>query len=145
MRIIIAKVGLDGHDRGAKIIARALRDGGHEVIYTGLRRTPQQIVSITRDEDASAIGISTLSGAHSRLLPMICKILKDADMDDIVVFAGGIIPDPDRDAIYSAGVRAIFGPGTSMTEPIRFLEEVQSRREDGKPAGVGEGGDWRWQ
>ena len=76
---------------------------------------------------------------------MICKILKDSDMDDIVVFAGGIIPDPDRDAIYSAGVRAIFGPGTSMSEPIRFLEEVQSRREEGKPTGVGEGGEWRWQ
>jgi len=76
---------------------------------------------------------------------MICKILKEADMGDIVVFAGGIIPDPDRDEIYNAGVRAIFGPGTSMSEPIRFLEEAQLRREEGKPTGVGEGGEWRWQ
>ena len=93
MRVVIAKAGLDGHDRGAKIIARALRDGGHEVIYTGLRRTPEQIVAIARDEDASAVGISTLSGAHARLIPTICELLRAEGMDEVTVFVGGIIPD----------------------------------------------------
>ena len=144
MRVVIAKAGLDGHDRGAKIIARAMRDGGHEVIYTGLRRTPEQIVSVTRDEDATALGISTLSGAHSRLLPMICDLLRSAGMGDVAVFAGGIIPDYDRNELYKSGVRAIFGPGTSVQEPIDFLSEVSIRKQKGEPVGVGEGGDWRW-
>ena len=102
MRVVIAKAGLDGHDRGAKIIARAMRDGGHEVIYTGLRRTPEQIVAIARDEDASAIGISTLSGAHARLIPSICQLLRAEGMDEVTVFVGGIIPDIDRGPCMTA-------------------------------------------
>ncbi len=145
MRVVIAKAGLDGHDRGAKIIARAMRDGGHEVIYTGLRRTPEQIIDITRDEDGLALGISTLSGAHSRLIPVICDLLRNEGMNEVVVFIGGIIPDPDRAILYNSGVRAIFGPGTSVDEPIRFLEEIENRRKQGLPVGVGEGEGWRWQ
>ena len=93
MRIVVAKPGLDGHDRGAKVIARALRDGGHEVIYTGLRRTPSEIIRIVTDEDATALGLSTLSGAHDVLIPRICAGLRDEGLGDVVVFAGGIIPD----------------------------------------------------
>ena len=144
MRVVIAKAGLDGHDRGAKIIARALRDGGHEVIYTGLRRTPEQIVAIARDEDASAVGISTLSGAHARLIPTICELLRAEGMDEVTVFFGGIIPDTDREALYGCGVRAIFGPGTSINEPITFLENVNERTQQNLPVGVGHGGDWKW-
>ena len=144
MRVVIAKAGLDGHDRGAKIIARAMRDGGHEVIYTGLRRTPEQIVAIARDEDASAIGISTLSGAHARLIPTICQLLRAEGMDEVTVFVGGIIPDIDREPLYESGVRAIFGPGTSVNDPIRFLENVNERIQQNLPVGVGQGGTWRW-
>ena len=144
MRVVIAKAGLDGHDRGAKIIARAMRDGGHEVIYTGLRRTPEQIVAIARDEDASAIGISTLSGAHARLIPTICQLLRAEGMDEVTVFVGGIIPDIDRGPLYESGVRAIFGPGTSVNDPIRFLENVNERIQQNLPVGVGQGGTWRW-
>lgn len=144
MRVVIAKAGLDGHDRGAKIIARAMRDGGHEVIYTGLRRTPEQIVAIARDEDASAIGISTLSGAHARLIPTICQLLRAEGMDEVTVFVGGIIPDIDRGPLYDSGVRAIFGPGTSVNDPIRFLENVNERIQQKLPVGVGQGGTWRW-
>ena len=144
MRVVIAKAGLDGHDRGAKIIARAMRDGGHEVIYTGLRRTPEQIVAIARDEDASAIGISTLSGAHARLIPTICQLLRVEGMDEVTVFVGGIIPDIDREPLYESGVRAIFGPGTSVNDPIRFLENVNERIQQNLPVGVGQGGTWRW-
>ena len=144
MRVVIAKAGLDGHDRGAKIIARAMRDGGHEVIYTGLRRTPEQIVAIARDEDASAIGISTLSGAHARLIPTICQLLRAEGMDEVTVFVGGIIPDIDREPLYESGVRAIFGPGTSVNDPIRFLENVNERIQQNLPVGVGQGGAWRW-
>ena len=108
-RIVIAKPGLDGHDRGAKIVARALRDGGHEVIYTGLRRTPNQIVRTIMDEDARFVGLSSLSGAHSHLFPKICELLREAGLDDVVVFGGGIIPEEDRQELFDAGVKAIFG------------------------------------
>ena len=134
----MAKPGLDGHDRGAKVIARALRDGGHEVVYTGLRKTPEEIVRIVMDEDAAALGLSTLSGAHDVLLPAICEGLRQEGLTEVVVFAGGIIPNED-------GVRAIFGPGTRTREILDFLEAARQRIEGGKPVGVGENSGWRWE
>jgi methylmalonyl-CoA mutase C-terminal domain/subunit len=144
MRIVIAKPGLDGHDRGAKVIARALRDAGHEVIYTGLRRNPAEIVRTVLDEDATGLGLSTLSGAHDVLIPKICKLLRSEGMNDVIVFAGGIIPDYDRDELFSQGLRAIFGPGTQTKEIINFLQDVNSRKENGEPVGVGEELGWHW-
>ena len=126
-RIVIAKPGLDGHDRGAKVVARALRDGGHEVIYTGLRRTPDQIVRTVMDEDARFIGLSSLSGAHSHLFPKICNLLREAELNDVVVFGGGIIPEDDRAPLFAAGVRAIFGPGTPSAEILEFVEFASQR------------------
>jgi methylmalonyl-CoA mutase C-terminal domain/subunit len=125
LRIVIAKAGLDGHDRGAKIVARALRDAGHEVIYTGLRRTPEQIVRIVMDEDAHVLGLSSLSGAHNFLFPRICELLRESKMDDVVVFGGGIIPERDRQSLYDSGVSAIFGPGTTSTEMVEFLNGLE--------------------
>jgi len=138
-RIVIAKPGLDGHDRGAKIVARALRDGGHEVIYTGLRRTPSQIVRTIMDEDARFVGLSSLSGAHSHLFPKICELLREAGLDDVVVFGGGIIPEDDRQELFDAGVKAIFGPGTTSSEILEFVEEASNR-----DCGVGSDDDWHW-
>ncbi|MDP6906780.1 MAG: cobalamin B12-binding domain-containing protein [Candidatus Thalassarchaeaceae archaeon] len=126
IRIVIAKPGLDGHDRGAKVVARALRDAGHEVIYTGLRRTPEQIVRIVMDEDAQVLGLSSLSGAHGFLFPRVCELLHEAEMSDVVVFGGGIIPESDRPALYEAGVSAIFGPGTTSSEMVAFLEGLEA-------------------
>ena len=125
LRIVIAKPGLDGHDRGAKVVARALRDAGHEVIYTGLRRTPEQIVRIAMDEDAQVVGLSSLSGAHGFLFPKVCELLREAGLDDVVVFGGGIIPERDRPALYESGISAIFGPGTTSTEMIEFLNNLE--------------------
>jgi methylmalonyl-CoA mutase C-terminal domain/subunit len=125
LRIVIAKPGLDGHDRGAKVVARALRDAGHEVIYTGLRRTPEQIVRIAMDEDAQVVGLSSLSGAHGFLFPRVCELLREAGLADIVVFGGGIIPERDRPALLNAGVAAIFGPGTTSSEMVTFLEGLE--------------------
>jgi methylmalonyl-CoA mutase C-terminal domain/subunit len=125
LRIVIAKPGLDGHDRGAKVVARALRDAGHEVIYTGLRRTPEQIVRIAMDEDAQVVGLSSLSGAHGFLFPRVCELLREAGLGDIVVFGGGIIPERDRPALIEAGVAAIFGPGTTSNEMVSFLEGLE--------------------
>ncbi len=144
LRIVVAKPGLDGHDRGAKVVARALRDAGHEVIYTGLRRTPEEIVRIIEDEDASVIGLSSLSGAHGFLFPRVCELLKEAGLDDVVVFGGGIIPQSDRPALYNAGVRAIFGPGTPTDEFTLFLNEVQKRRSSNQPVGVSSSDGWHW-
>lgn len=140
----MAKPGLDGHDRGAKVIARALRDGGHEVIYTGLRRTPEEIVRIVIDEDAAAVGLSSLSGAHSVLIPRVCDGLRDAEINDVIVFAGGIIPEHDRQSLYDVGVRAIFGPGTTSKEILEFLSTLDERSESGEPVGVGEEAGWHW-
>ena len=140
----MAKPGLDGHDRGAKVIARALRDGGHEVIYTGLRRTPEEIVRIVIDEDAAAVGLSSLSGAHSVLIPRVCDGLRDAEINDVIVFAGGIIPEHDRQSLYDVGVRAIFGPGTTSTEILEFLSTLDERSKSGEPVGVGEEAGWHW-
>lgn len=125
LRIVIAKPGLDGHDRGAKVVARALRDAGHEVIYTGLRRTPEQIVRIAMDEDAQVVGLSSLSGAHGFLFPKVCELLREAGLDDVIVFGGGIIPERDRPALYESGISAIFGPGTTSIEMIEFLNNLE--------------------
>ena len=141
----MAKPGLDGHDRGAKVIARALRDGGHEVVYTGLRKTPEEIIRIVMDEDAAALGLSTLSGAHDVLLPAICEGLRREGLTEVVVFAGGIIPSGDHESLHEDGVRAIFGPGTRTTEILDFLETARQRIEGGEPVGVGEDSGWRWE
>ncbi len=125
LRIVIAKPGLDGHDRGAKVVARALRDAGHEVIYTGLRRTPEQIVRIVMDEDAQVLGLSSLSGAHEFLFPRVCELLVEAGLGDVVVFGGGIIPERDRKALLDSGVSAIFGPGTTSAEMVDFLDSLE--------------------
>jgi methylmalonyl-CoA mutase C-terminal domain len=113
LRVLIAKPGLDGHDRGAKVVARALRDAGMEVIYTGLRQTPEMIVEAALQEDVDAVGLSILSGAHMTLVPRIIQGLREAGLDHVKVFVGGIIPDEDVPALKEAGVEAIFGPGTS--------------------------------
>ena len=122
-RILIAKPGLDGHDRGAKVIARALRDAGMEVIYLGLRQTPEMIVEAALQEDADAVGLSILSGAHMTLIPRIIELLQQNDMDDVMVFAGGIIPDEDAPALNKLGVRGIFGPGTNTEDVVAFVHE----------------------
>ena len=141
LRIVVAKPGLDGHDRGAKVVARALRDAGHEVIYTGLRRTSQQIVDTVRDEDARFLGLSSLSGAHAHLFPQVCQKLVEAGLDDVIVFGGGIIPQEDRPALHEAGIRAVFGPGTPTSEILDFIQQA-SEKDD---AGVGQGSDWHWE
>jgi methylmalonyl-CoA mutase C-terminal domain/subunit len=115
-RILIAKPGLDGHDRGAKVIARALRDAGNEVIYSGLHQTPEQIVATAIDEDVAAVGLSSLSGAHLTLFPRVVGLLREAGADDVVVFGGGIIPEIDMATLEKAGLAAVFGPGTPLTE-----------------------------
>ncbi len=121
LRVVIAKPGLDGHDRGAKIIARALRDAGMEVIYTGLHQTPEQIVETAIQEDADAIGISILSGAHMTLVPRIVDLLREADADDVLVVVGGTIPSEDADELKQHGVAEVFGPGASTGDIVEFL------------------------
>jgi methylmalonyl-CoA mutase C-terminal domain/subunit len=121
IRVIIAKPGLDGHDRGAKVIARALRDAGMEVIYTGLRQTPEQIVSAALQEDADVIGLSILSGAHMHICPRVIELLREKGLDDVLVLVGGIIPDLDIPKLREAGVKGIFLPGTPMQEIIDFI------------------------
>lgn len=128
LRILIAKPGLDGHDRGAKVVARALRDAGHEVIYTGLRQTPEMIVRTAVDEDVDAVGLSILSGAHGTLLPRVVEGLRDAGAGDIVVFGGGIIPEEDAEDLAKLGVRRIFGPGTRLADITSWIAaEVKPR------------------
>ena len=144
MRIVIAKPGLDGHDRGAKVVARALRDGGHDVIYTGLRKTPSDIVRIVNDEAAEVLGLSTLSGAHDSLIPKICEGLRQGDLGKVIVFAGGIIPDRDLELLYESGVRAVFGPGTPTSDVLAFLDEAIQRKEKNDPIGVGDDLGWHW-
>jgi methylmalonyl-CoA mutase C-terminal domain/subunit len=122
IRVVIAKPGLDGHDRGAKVIARALRDAGMEVIYTGLHQTPEQIVETVVQEDADAIGISILSGAHMTLVPRILELLREEGADDVLVIVGGTIPGPDADALREQGVAAVFTPGTSTTAIVEYLQ-----------------------
>lgn len=120
-RILIAKPGLDGHDRGAKVIARALRDAGMEVIYTGLRQTPDMIAQAALQEDVDAVGLSILSGAHNELLPRIIQAMRQRDLEDIPIFVGGIIPDDDAARLKSAGIAAVFGPGSSLDEISKFI------------------------
>ena len=120
---MVSKVGLDGHDRGIKVVARALRDAGMEVIYTGLHQTPEQIANAAIQEDVDAVGLSCLSGAHMTLFPRVVELLKDQGGDDIIVFGGGIIPDSDIPALESAGVRAIFTPGAPTTEIIDWVNQ----------------------
>jgi methylmalonyl-CoA mutase C-terminal domain/subunit len=122
IRVLVAKPGLDGHDRGAKVIARALRDAGMEVIYTGLRQTPEMIVSAALQEDVQVIGLSILSGAHNAIVPRVMDLLKQNKMSDVLVLVGGIIPDQDIEALKKLGVAAIFQPGTAMDDIVRFIQ-----------------------
>ena len=126
IRVLIAKPGLDGHDRGAKVVARGLRDAGMEVIYTGLRQTPEQIVNAAIQEDVDCIGLSILSGAHNHLFPEIMKLLKEKGADDIPVFAGGIIPEDDIPFLQSIGIKKVFLPGTKISEVVEFIKKVVS-------------------
>jgi methylmalonyl-CoA mutase C-terminal domain/subunit len=123
IRVLIAKPGLDGHDRGAKVLARGLRDEGFEVIYTGLRQTPEMIVDAAEQEDVDVIGMSILSGAHMTLLPRVVQLARERGLDDVLIAAGGIIPDADVTALKAAGIAEIFGPGTSIGQVARYLRE----------------------
>lgn len=130
LRIVVAKAGLDGHDRGAKVIARALRDAGMEVIYTGLFQTPEQIVQTAIQEDADGIGLSILSGAHMTLFPLVIEQLKAQDAEDVVFFGGGTIPPEDADELRKRGVKAVFTPGAPLQDIVDFVEaECGKRRE----------------
>ena len=123
IRVLVAKPGLDGHDRGAKVIARALRDAGMEVIYTGIRQTPEMITEAALQEDVDVVGMSILSGAHMALFPRVMELLRESDMEDVLVVAGGIIPDEDVPALNEMGVKGIFGPGTSTDVIVSFIRE----------------------
>ncbi len=122
IRVLVAKPGLDGHDRGAKIVARALRDAGMEVIYTGLRQTPEMVVSAALDEGVHCIGLSILSGAHNALFPRIMKLLKEEGVEDVLVVGGGIIPEDDIPDLKKAGLSAIFGPGTPLDDIVEYIQ-----------------------
>lgn len=128
IRVLVAKPGLDGHDRGAKVIARALRDAGMEVIYTGLRQTPEMIVSAALQEDVDVIGLSILSGAHNAIVPRVMELLKQNKMNDVLVILGGIIPDQDIAGMKQVGVAAIFQPGTAMDDIVKFIRESATAR-----------------
>jgi methylmalonyl-CoA mutase C-terminal domain/subunit len=123
VRVVVAKPGLDGHDRGAKVVARALRDAGMEVIYTGLRQTPEQIVSAVVQEDADVLGLSILSGAHDFLFPRIMELLKKEGRDDVLVVTGGIFPPEDVPNLRQIGISGVFGPGTNTDEIVKFIRE----------------------
>ncbi len=129
LRILVAKPGLDGHDRGAKIIARALRDGGFEVIYTGLHQTPEMIAEAAVQEDADAVGLSILSGAHMTLFPEVMRLLKEKGAGDVAVFGGGIIPDEDTTKLKSLGVKQVFTPGASTEDIVKWVRENVAPRE----------------
>lgn len=121
IRVLVAKPGLDGHDRGAKVIARGLRDAGMEVVYTGLRQTPEQIARVASQEDVDVVGLSILSGAHSTLLPKVIQCLREEGLDDVLVLAGGVIPTGDVPALKEAGVAEVFGPGTAVSDIAAFI------------------------
>ncbi len=123
IRVLVAKPGLDGHDRGAKVVARALRDAGMEVVYTGIRQTPEMIAEAALQEDVDVIGLSILSGAHTALFPRIVELLHAQGLDDVLIVAGGIIPDEDIPALNELGIHGIFGPGTSTESIVRFIHE----------------------
>ena len=126
IRVLVAKPGLDGHDRGAKVIARALRDAGMEVIYTGIRQTPEMIVHAAAQEDAQVVGLSILSGAHLEIVPQIMDLLNAQGMDDVLVVLGGIVPEQDRAPLAELGVAAVFGPGTSTNQIVDFIRSSSS-------------------
>ncbi|HET9743411.1 MAG TPA: cobalamin B12-binding domain-containing protein [Terriglobales bacterium] len=130
IRVLVAKPGLDGHDRGAKVIARALRDAGMEVIYTGLRQTPEMIVNAALQEDVNVIGLSILSGAHNAIIPRVVALMKEKEMDDVLVVLGGTIPEQDIPFLNQQGVTGIFGPGTPMEQIVKFI------RSNVKPRGI---------
>ena len=129
IRVVIAKPGLDGHDRGAKVIARALRDAGMEVIYTGLRQTPEQIVAAAVQEDADVIGLSILSGAHNQICPRLMDLVHQRGLEDVLVVVGGIIPDMDVPKLEAMGIKGIFRPGSTMGDIVRFIEQNVRVRE----------------
>ena len=128
IRVLVAKPGLDGHDRGAKVIARALRDAGMEVVYTGIRQTPEMIVEAALQEDVDVIGLSILSGAHNELFPQILDGLRENGMDDVLVIAGGTLPEDDRSGLQEMGVKAVFGPGTSTSDIVDFIRQAVAER-----------------
>ncbi len=130
IRILVAKPGLDGHDRGAKVVARALRDAGMEVIYTGIRQTPEMIAEAALQEDVDAVGLSILSGAHLELFPQIIARLREKGMGDVPLFAGGIIPEDDVDALKNMGIRGVFGPGTNTEEIVGFIRRSVEHRKN---------------
>jgi len=127
IRVLIAKPGLDGHDRGAKVIARALRDAGMEVIYTGLRQTPEQIVATAVQEDVDVVGMSILSGAHNHLFPRVAELLKEQGVDDVLIIGGGVIPDDDIQGLKDAGISEIFTPGAVTSEMIEYIKNNLKR------------------
>jgi methylmalonyl-CoA mutase, C-terminal domain len=129
IRVLIAKPGLDGHDRGAKVLARGLRDEGLEVIYTGLRQTPEMIADAAEQEDVDVIGMSILSGAHMTLLPRVVELARERGMDDVLIAAGGIIPDADVTRLKAAGIAEVFGPGTSIGQIARYFREHARQRD----------------
>lgn len=129
IRVLMAKAGLDGHDRGVKVVARALRDAGMEVIYTGLHNTPEQVVTAALQEDVDVIGVSILSGAHMTIFPRIVQLLKEQKMEDVILMGGGIIPDDDKEELKKLGVREIFGPGASTQDIVEFIRrETQKQK-----------------
>lgn len=130
IRVLIAKPGLDGHDRGAKVMTRALRDAGMEVIYTGLFQTPEMIARAALDEDVDVVGLSILSGAHNALVPEIINVLNQAGLTDVLIVVGGTIPRSDIDALYELGVSAVFGPGTPLERAITYIRDHSPQRED---------------
>lgn len=127
IRVLVAKPGLDGHDRGAKVVARALRDAGMEVIYTGLRQTPEQIVAAAVQEDVDVVAMSILSGAHNHLFPKVVNLLREQGVDDVLIIGGGVIPEEDIDGLKDAGVEAIFTPGTSTKDIVEYIENHLKR------------------
>ncbi|HCJ09712.1 MAG TPA: methylmalonyl-CoA mutase [Clostridiales bacterium] len=135
VRVLVAKPGLDGHDRGAKVVARALRDAGMEVVYTGLRQTPETIAQAAVDEDVDVVGLSSLSGAHRVLFPRVVQELRKRGRGDVLVIGGGIIPAADVAALEEAGVRAVFGPGSSTSEIVDFIRKALAGRDRGEVVG----------
>ena len=131
IRVLVAKPGLDGHDRGAKVIARGLRDAGMEVIYTGLRQTPEMVVEAALQEDVDVVGLSILSGAHTALVPRIMSLMREREIDDVPVFLGGIVPTDDVPTMEEEGVTAVFGPGTSLEHIVTAVREAVANREAG--------------
>jgi methylmalonyl-CoA mutase C-terminal domain/subunit len=129
IRVLLAKPGLDGHDRGVKVIARALRDAGMEVIYTGLRQTPEQIVNAALQEDVDIIGLSILSGAHMTIFPRVLELMREKEMEDVILFGGGIIPEDDTPKLKEIGVGEVFLPGTSTEDIIKYIRENVKERE----------------